>query len=91
MVTLLLCMASSIAACVFAGARLISSASTMLGKHRPLGELELAAAIRIFLRMSVPVMSMGIKSGCELNTAEAQAHRLARREPEASWPIPARP
>ena len=51
------------AACVFGGARLISSASTMLAKTGPVDELNSRRPPAPSCRMSVPVMSIGIRSG----------------------------
>ena len=56
-------MASSIAACVFGGARLISSASTMLAKTGPWTNWNSRRPSAPSCRMSVPVMSIGIRSG----------------------------
>jgi hypothetical protein len=53
------CIASSSAACVFGGVRLISSASTMFANTGP-GAKHLRRPCRVFLMMSVPVMSEGI-------------------------------
>ena len=58
-VTVRSCIASSSAACVFAGARLISSASTRSAKIGPGRNVNSRAP----LKSVTPVMSAGIKSG----------------------------
>ena len=58
------CIASSMAACVFGGVRLISSASTMLAKSGPSRNRNSFSPVPGFtLITSVPVMSLGIRSG----------------------------
>ncbi len=51
------------AACVFGGARLISSASTMLANTGPWTNWNSRRPSAVSWRMSVPVMSIGIRSG----------------------------
>ena len=70
-------MASSNAAWVFGGVRLISSASTTLPKIGPWTKVHLRwPVVRSSSMMSVPVMSEGIRSGRELDAPERQAERL---------------
>ena len=57
------CMASSSAACVFGGVRLISSASTMLAKIGPRTNRNSRFPSAVSSRIVVPVMSDGIRSG----------------------------
>ncbi len=58
------CIASSIAACVFGGVRLISSASTMLEKIGPGRNLNcFSPVVWSDTITSVPVMSLGMRSG----------------------------
>ncbi len=64
MVTRCSCIASSSAACVFGGVRLISSASTMLAKIGPgANTIWRRPVVVSSWMMSVPVMSDGIRSG----------------------------
>ena len=63
-VTCFSCIASSNAACVFGGVRLISSASTMLAKIGPGTKTNcLRPVCGSSWMISVPVMSEGIRSG----------------------------
>src|SRR4029079_13505582 len=63
-VTLCSCIASSSAACVRGGARLISSAKTMLANTGPCTKRKLRAPLAASSsRISVPVMSLGTRSG----------------------------
>ena len=63
-VTLCSCIASSSAACVRGGVRLISSASTMFAKIGPRTKRKLRAPVAVSSsRISVPVMSLGTRSG----------------------------
>ena len=62
--TLCSCIASSSAACVLGGVRLISSARIMLAKIGPCRKTNLRRPVSgSSCRMSVPVMSAGIRSG----------------------------
>ena len=77
-VTFCSCIASSIAACVFGGARLISSASTMLAKTGPWTNWNSRRPSAPSWRMSVPVMSIGIRSGVNWMRLNLQRHRLGQ-------------
>src|SRR5436190_2257134 len=57
------CIASSSAACVLGGVRLISSARMTLAKRGPLTNCIRRRPSPVSSRISVPVMSAGIKSG----------------------------
>jgi hypothetical protein len=74
------CIASSSAACVFGGARLISSASTMLAKIGPSQEREARACRwRSSSITSVPVMSAGIRSGVNWMRLKLQVEAPGQR------------
>ncbi len=58
------CMASSKALCVLGGVRLISSANKMLPKMGPCTNVQVRWPVAgSYSMMSVPVISLGIKSG----------------------------
>ena len=73
------CMASSRAAWVLGGVRLISSASRMLVKIGPGRNRSCRSPVaRSSSSTSVPVMSAGIRSGVNWTRRELQVHRLAQ-------------
>ena len=74
------CIASSSAACVFGGARLISSASTTLAKIGPVREPERAVAGRLVLLEQLRAGDVARHEvGRELHARERQLERLRER------------
>jgi hypothetical protein len=74
-VTLCSCIASSSAACVRGGARLISSASTMFANTGPRTKRKARCPPPLSSRISVPVMSLGTRSG--VNWMRRNSSRIA--------------
>ena len=71
------CMAWSSAACVLGGVRLISSARTTLAKTGPCTKRNARfPVVRSSSMISVPVMSLGMRSGRELDPVEREVQRL---------------
>ena len=74
------CIASSSAACVRGGARLISSASRMLAKTGPRTNRNVRWPVALSSsRISVPVMSLGHEVRRELDAPELEVHRFRDR------------
>ena len=74
------CIACNSAAWVFGGVRLISSASTMLAKTGPRMKRKLRLPLAgSWSMISVPVMSLGIRSGVNWIRRELQVQGLGQR------------
>ncbi len=77
--------ASRRAACVFGGARLISSARTTLAKMGPRSNTKSRLASRI---VSVPVMSDGIRSGVNCTRPKERTSAVANDWAVSVFPVP---
>ena len=72
------CIASSSAACVLGGVRLISSARTRLAKSGPFTKVNALRPSAVSCRISEPVMSPGIRSGVNWIRFESRSSTRAR-------------
>ena len=86
-VTVRSCIASSSAACVFAGARLISSANTRSAKIGPGRKVNSRAPVRSV----TPVMSAGIKSGVNWMRWNLTSRASARVRTSSVFAVPGTP
>ncbi len=91
-VTLSSCMASSNADCVFGGVRLISSASSTCANSGPGTKVQVRLPVAwSSSRMSVPVMSVGIRSGVNWMRLNDSPSALASVRTSSVLAVPGRP